>query len=101
MISQFPKLTAKWAARSVFPDARKTKNGKTFMQNLEQTWDNTYNYSNLTRTENGAWGYKSTGNKLLDLNFAVASLRGKYCYTKSVDNSRHVFISSVLAKTWS
>lgn len=58
-------------------NARKTKNGKTFMQNLEQTWDNTYNYSNLTRTENGAWGYKSTGNKLLDLNFAVASLRGK------------------------
>lgn len=58
-------------------NARKTKNGKTFMQNLEQTWDNTYNYANLTRTENGAWGYKSTGNKLLDLNFAVASLRGK------------------------
>ena len=58
-------------------NTRKTKNGKTFMQNLEQTWDNTYNYSNLTRTENGAWGYKSTGNKLLDLNFAVASLRGK------------------------
>ena len=58
-------------------NARKTKNGKTFMQNLKQTWDNTYNYSNLTRTENGAWGYKSTGNKLLDLNFAVASLRGK------------------------
>ena len=30
-------------------NARKTKNGKTFMQNLEQTWDNTYNYSNLTQ----------------------------------------------------
>lgn len=57
--------------------ANASKGKKSFMQNLEQTWDNTYNYSNLTRTENGAWGYKSTGNKLLDLNFAVASLRGK------------------------
>lgn len=27
-------------------------------------------------TENGAVGYRSTGKKLLDLNFAVASLRG-------------------------
>lgn len=33
--------------------------------------------SNLTRTENGAVGYRSTGKKLLDLNFAVSSLRSR------------------------
>lgn len=33
--------------------------------------------SNRQRTENGALGYKTTGRKLLDLNFAVSSLRGK------------------------
>lgn len=32
---------------------------------------------NFTQTENGALGYKSTGKPLLDLNFAVSSLRGK------------------------
>lgn len=33
--------------------------------------------SNRSVTENGALGYKTTGRKLLDLNFAVSSLRGK------------------------
>lgn len=32
---------------------------------------------NRSRTENGALGYKTTGRKLLDLNFAVSSLRSK------------------------
>ena len=30
---------------------------------------------NLSRTENGAFGYRTTGKELLDLNFAVSSLR--------------------------
>lgn len=33
--------------------------------------------SNLSVTENGAIGYKSTGKNLLDINFAVSSLRSK------------------------
>lgn len=59
------------------PNVRAGKTGKNFMNAMAKTWDDTYNFANLTRTENGAWGYKSTGNKLVDLNFAVASLRGK------------------------
>lgn len=59
------------------PNVRTGNTGKNFMNAMAKTWDDTYNFANLTRTENGAIGYKSTGNKLVDLNFAVASLRGK------------------------
>ena len=44
-----------------------------FMSSLEQTLNN--GASNRSVTENGAVGYRTTGRKLLDLNFAVASLR--------------------------
>ena len=43
-----------------------------FMNAVRQTLDNEYNVS---ITENGAVGYRTTGKNLLDLNFAVASLR--------------------------
>lgn len=43
-----------------------------FMNAVRQTLNNEYNVS---ITENGAVGYKTTGKELLDLNFAVASLR--------------------------
>ena len=43
-----------------------------FMNAVKQTLNNEYNVS---VTENGAVGYRSTGKELLDLNFAVASLR--------------------------
>lgn len=43
-----------------------------FMNAVRQTLDNEYNVS---ITENGAIGYRTTGKELLDLNFAVASLR--------------------------
>ena len=43
-----------------------------FMSNLKSTLNNEYNVS---VTENGAVGYHTTGKELLDLNFAVASLR--------------------------
>lgn len=47
----------------------------TFMNQLRETILSSS--ANLTRTENGAFGYASTGKALLDLNFAVSSLRGK------------------------
>lgn len=43
-----------------------------FMDEIKKTLDNEYNVS---VTENGALGYRTTGKALLDLNFAVASLR--------------------------
>ena len=43
-----------------------------FMDEIKKTLDNEYNVS---VTENGALGFKTTGKALLDLNFAVASLR--------------------------
>ena len=42
------------------------------MNALKATLDNEFNYS---VTENGALGYRTTGKELLDLNFAVSSLR--------------------------
>lgn len=43
-----------------------------FMNAMNETLNNEFNYK---RTENGALGYRTTGKELLDLNFAVASLR--------------------------
>lgn len=44
-----------------------------FIDNMKQTMDDTHNYK---ETENGALAFRTTGKELLDLNFAVASLRG-------------------------
>ena len=46
-----------------------------FYDQLQKTITNSE--SNRSVTENGALGYKTTGKKLLDLNFAVSSLRSK------------------------
>ena len=43
-----------------------------FMNAIKSTLDNEYN---VKVTENGAVGYRTSGKELLDLNFAVASLR--------------------------
>lgn len=43
-----------------------------FMESLKETMNN-----DTQLTENGAVGYRSTGKKLLDLNFSVSSLRNK------------------------
>jgi hypothetical protein len=43
-----------------------------FVDSLKETLNEDFNYST---TENGALGYRTTGKELLDLNFAVASLR--------------------------
>lgn len=45
-----------------------------FMDHLKDTLDKDYNRS---ITENGAVGYRTTGKKLLDLNFQVSSLRNQ------------------------
>lgn len=46
-----------------------------FLGQLEETLVNSD--ANISVTENGAVGYKTTGRKLLDLNFAVSSLRNR------------------------
>lgn len=43
-----------------------------FMNELKNTLNEDYNYS---VTENGALGYRTSGKELLDMNFAVASMR--------------------------
>lgn len=43
-----------------------------FMNAMEKTLNNEFNYA---RTENGALVYRTSGKELLDLNFAVSSLR--------------------------
>lgn len=43
-----------------------------FMENLKETLNEDFNYS---VTENGALGYRTSGKELLDLNFAVSSMR--------------------------
>lgn len=50
------------------------KTNNNFISAMEKTRKSIYN---LTLTENGAIGHSTSGSKLLDLNFAVASLRGK------------------------
>ncbi len=45
-----------------------------FIERLESTLQGEFN---ISVTENMALGYKTTGKSLLDLNFAVASLRSK------------------------
>lgn len=46
-----------------------------FYEQLGKTLNNSD--ANISVTENGALCWKSTGRKLLDLNFAVSSLRSK------------------------
>lgn len=44
-----------------------------FMNAVKNTLNENFNYS---ITENGALGYRTSGKELVDLNFAVSSLRG-------------------------
>lgn len=50
---------------------------KSFMRKLENTQKLIYDPTYFKRTENGAIAYASSGSKLVDINFAVASLRDK------------------------
>lgn len=68
-----------------------------FMNAVRQTLDNEYNVS---ITENGAIGYRTTGKELLDLNFAIASLR-KMSDTEVVKRFKKAFCENkVLAMKW-
>ena len=61
-----------YSATNTSAVSRKSSGG--FMDAMEKTRSSVYD---LTLTENGAVAHKTTGSKLLDMNFAVASLRGK------------------------
>lgn len=68
-----------------------------FMNAVKQTLNNEYNVS---ITENGAVGYRTTGKELLDLNFAVASLR-KMTDAEVAKRFRKAFCENqVLAMKW-
>ena len=68
-----------------------------FMNAVKQTLNNEMNVS---ITENGAVGYRTTGKELLDLNFAVASLR-KMSDTEVAKRFNKAFCENqILAMKW-
>lgn len=68
-----------------------------FMNAVRQTLNNEYNVS---VTENGAVGYRTTGKNLLDLNFAVASLR-KMSDSEVAKRFKKAFVEDkILAMKW-
>lgn len=68
-----------------------------FMSAIKSTLNNDYNVS---ITENGGVGYRTTGKELLDLNFAVASLR-KMSDVEVVKRFRKAFCEdNILAIKW-
>ena len=68
-----------------------------FMNAMQETLNNEFNVS---VTENGACGYKSSGAKLLDINFAVSSLRSKSDGDISKMFSEAFYENPLLAVKW-
>lgn len=68
-----------------------------FMNAVRQTLDNEYNVS---ITENGAVGYRTTGKNLLDLNFVVASLRKMSDNEVSKRFMKAFYEDQILAMKW-
>lgn len=68
-----------------------------FMSAVKKTLDNEYNVS---VTENGAVGYRATGKALLDLNFAVASLRKMTDYEVANRFKKAFVEDKLLAMKW-
>lgn len=69
----------------------------TFVNAMRNTLNDEFNVS---RTENGALGYRTTGKELLDLNFAVASLR-KMNETEVINRFKKAFCADkILAMKW-
>lgn len=68
-----------------------------FIENLEKTLDNAYNVS---ITENGARGYKTTNHSLLDMNFKVSSYRNSSDTTIISDFMKAFYEDRVLAMKW-
>lgn len=68
-----------------------------FMNAIKETLNNEFNVS---VTENGAIGYRTTGKELLDLNFAVASLRSASEADIVKRFKKAFFEDQVLAMKW-
>ena len=68
-----------------------------FMDAMRSTLNNEFNVS---VTENGAVGYRTTGKALLDLNFAVASLRGMTDYEVANRFKKAFCEDKILAMKW-
>ena len=68
-----------------------------FMNAMKNTLNNEYNVS---VTENGAVGYRTTGKELLDLNFAVASLRSMSDAEIVKRFKKAFFEDQILAMKW-
>ena len=68
-----------------------------FLQSLQATLDEEYN---LSVTENGAIGYRTTGSSLLDLNFAVTSLRHATVSQIQTMFAKAYFEDKLLAIKW-
>jgi len=69
-----------------------------FMDGIKDTLVN--GADNVSVTENGAVGYRTTGRSLLDLNFAVASLRNASEYDISKRFTKAFFEDKVTAMKW-
>lgn len=69
-----------------------------FMDGIKDTLVN--GDSNVSVTENGAVGYRTTGKELTDLNFAVASLRSASEDEISKRFTKAFFEDKVLAMKW-
>ena len=68
-----------------------------FIDELRDTLDST---SNISVTENGAVGYRTTNRSLLDLNFAVASLRSASEHDISQRFTKAFFEDKLMAMKW-
>lgn len=68
-----------------------------FMENLKNTLGEEFNVS---VTENGAIGYRTTGKELLDLNFSVSSLRNVTDATIEQRFAKAFFEDKLLAIKW-
>lgn len=68
-----------------------------FMNSLSRTLNDEFNYAT---TENGALAYRTTGKALLDLNFAVASLRSASPVDIANRFEKAFFEDKVIAMKW-
>ena len=68
-----------------------------FMNAMQNTLNDEFNVS---VSENGALGYRTSGKELLDLNFAVASLRGASEQEIIEKFTKAFFEDKILAMKW-
>ena len=68
-----------------------------FMDGIKSTLNNE---CNVSVTENGAVGFRTTGKALLDLNFAVASLRSASEHDISQRFTKAFFEDKLMAMKW-